>query len=106
MTLDVYAGLFGDDLDAVATRLNEAAAARDAAYLRTGTAGGEVVDLGNGEAQVVDLGFLTEPPEGIEPSTYALRDQVGYLRLPGLDGPDMRQCLSASLSVGGRGPTS
>jgi hypothetical protein len=30
MTLDVYAGLFGDDLDAVATRLDEAVAARDA----------------------------------------------------------------------------
>ena len=29
MTLDVYAGLFGDDLDAVAQRLDEAFAARD-----------------------------------------------------------------------------
>ncbi|MEV4493289.1 tyrosine-type recombinase/integrase [Micromonospora coxensis] len=29
MTLDVYAGLFGDDLDAVANRLDEAAGARD-----------------------------------------------------------------------------
>ncbi|MEE6261306.1 hypothetical protein [Plantactinospora sonchi] len=28
MTLDVYAGLFGDDLDAVANRLDEAVAAR------------------------------------------------------------------------------
>jgi integrase len=46
MTLDVYAGLFGDDLDAVATRLDEAFAARDADYLRTGTAGGAVVELG------------------------------------------------------------
>jgi integrase len=45
MTLDVYAGLFGDDLDAVATRLDEAVAARDADYLRTGSAGSEVVDL-------------------------------------------------------------
>ncbi|MGW3603300.1 tyrosine-type recombinase/integrase [Micromonospora sp. NPDC005161] len=46
MTLDVYAGLFGDDLDAVANRLDEAVAARGADYLRTGTAGGGVVDLG------------------------------------------------------------
>ncbi|MFJ6149960.1 tyrosine-type recombinase/integrase [Micromonospora profundi] len=46
MTLDVYAGLFGDDLDAVANRLDEAVAARDADYLRTGTVGGGVVDLG------------------------------------------------------------
>ena len=40
MTLDLYAGLFGDDPDAVATRLDEAVAARDADYLRTGTTGG------------------------------------------------------------------
>jgi integrase len=35
MTLDVYAGLFGDDLDAVADRLDEAAAVARADYLRT-----------------------------------------------------------------------
>ena len=29
MTLDVYAGLFGDDLDAVATRLDEAVIGRN-----------------------------------------------------------------------------
>ncbi|WP_141684652.1 hypothetical protein [Micromonospora sediminicola] len=29
--------------------------------------------LRNGEAQADDLGFRTEPPDGIEPSTYALR---------------------------------
>ena len=46
MTLDVCAGLFGDDLDAVATRLDEAFAARDADYLRTGTADRAVIDLG------------------------------------------------------------
>lgn len=46
MTLDVYAGLFGDDLDAVAHRLDEAVAARAADYLRTGTDDGTVVDLG------------------------------------------------------------
>ncbi|WP_246158314.1 tyrosine-type recombinase/integrase [Micromonospora palomenae] len=34
MTLDVYAGLFGDDLDAVANRLDEAIAARDKDYLK------------------------------------------------------------------------
>lgn len=38
MTLDVYAGLFGDDLDAVADRLDEAAARARADYLRTVTA--------------------------------------------------------------------
>jgi integrase len=35
MTLDVYAGLFGDDLDAVADRLDEAAARARADSLRT-----------------------------------------------------------------------
>ncbi len=45
MTLDVYAGLFGDDLDAVAHRLDEAVAARDKDYPRTAAAGGAVVDL-------------------------------------------------------------
>ena len=35
MTLDVYAGLFGDDLDAVADRLDAAAAAARADSLRT-----------------------------------------------------------------------
>ncbi len=35
MTLDVYAGLFNDDLDAVADRLDAAAAAARADYLRT-----------------------------------------------------------------------
>lgn len=46
MTLDVYAGLFGDDLDQVAHRLDEAFAARDADHSRTGAANGTVVDLG------------------------------------------------------------
>jgi hypothetical protein len=35
MTLDVYAGLFGDDLDAVADRLDEAAVRARADSLRT-----------------------------------------------------------------------
>jgi hypothetical protein len=46
MTLDVYAGLFGDDLDAVAHRLDEAFAARDKDYLRTATDISTVIDLG------------------------------------------------------------
>ena len=45
MTLDVYVGLFGDDLDAVAHRLDEAVAARGADYVRTGTDDRTVVDL-------------------------------------------------------------
>jgi hypothetical protein len=37
MTLDVYADLFGDDMDAVADRLDEAAAASRADSVRTAT---------------------------------------------------------------------
>jgi hypothetical protein len=37
MTLDVYAGLFGDDLDAVADRLDAAARRAAADFLRTST---------------------------------------------------------------------
>ena len=46
MTLDVYAGLFGDDLDAVAARLDEAVTGRDKDYSRTGWSDAQVVDLG------------------------------------------------------------
>ncbi|MDZ5445362.1 hypothetical protein U2F26_21945 [Micromonospora sp. 4G57] len=45
-TLDVYARLFGDDLDAVANRLDGAAAARDKDHLRTRPASGDVINLG------------------------------------------------------------
>lgn len=38
MTLDVYAGLFGDDLDAVADRLDELASGANADSVRTRTA--------------------------------------------------------------------
>jgi integrase len=50
MTLDVYAGLFGDDLDAVAERLDEAAANARADYLRTQAGIAGVVPLDAGEA--------------------------------------------------------
>jgi hypothetical protein len=46
MTLDVYAGLFGDEPDAVAHRLDEAVTARGADHLRTGTDAGTVADSG------------------------------------------------------------
>jgi integrase len=39
MTLDVYAGLFGDDLDAVADRLDELASGATADSVRTRAAG-------------------------------------------------------------------
>lgn len=46
---------------------------------RTGTVSGDIIDPEDGEAQAMirkmrsDLGFSFEPPDGIEPSTYALR---------------------------------
>jgi integrase len=52
MTLDVYAGLFNDDLDAVADRLDAAAAAARADYLRTAAPNDDVLpfDLGGRNA--------------------------------------------------------
>jgi integrase len=49
MTLDVYAGLFGDDLDAVAERLDQAAAKARADYLRTQGAAADVLPLDLGD---------------------------------------------------------
>ncbi|MEW2329655.1 hypothetical protein AB0880_17780 [Micromonospora chersina] len=46
MTMDVYAGLFGDDLNATANRLDKAVTARDADYLRTDTTDRGVTDRG------------------------------------------------------------
>ena len=45
VTLDVYAGLFGDDLDAVADRLDVAASAARADYMRTQAENGDVLWL-------------------------------------------------------------
>ncbi|WP_211754483.1 tyrosine-type recombinase/integrase [Nocardioides gansuensis] len=50
MTLDVYAGLFGDDLDAVADRLDRAAVRARADYLRTQAPNAEVLPFDLGEA--------------------------------------------------------
>lgn len=50
MTLDVYAGLFGDDLDAVADRLDEAASQARADYLRTRSTESDVLPIDFGDA--------------------------------------------------------
>jgi hypothetical protein len=67
MTLDVYSCLFGDDLGAVADRL-DAARAPLAPSVRHKAI---VIGLGSG-GQAADLENV-EPPRGIEPRTYALR---------------------------------
>ncbi|GAB3817542.1 hypothetical protein [Micromonospora zhanjiangensis] len=100
MRLDVYAGLIGDDLDAVATRLDEAVAARDADYCGPGWSVALLLISENDEAQVVDLGFCTEPPDGIEPSTYALRvDRCIVLGLASAGIPVPSPLLDASVPV-------
>lgn len=53
MTLDVYAGLFGDDLDAVAERLDAAAARARADYLRTPPPQPEVLPFAIGDTNGV-----------------------------------------------------
>ena len=51
MTLDVYAGLFGDDLDAVADSLDAAARRSGADILRTPPAAAPVVPLDSKRAK-------------------------------------------------------
>ena len=54
MTLDVYAGLFANDLDAVVERLVEAMIRRDADSMRTAGRGLTVLELGKGVQHAVD----------------------------------------------------
>jgi integrase len=61
MTLDVYAGLFGDDLDTVADLLDEAARRAAADSLRTRDATGRVLPFASGEGPRGDQGFPASP---------------------------------------------
>jgi hypothetical protein len=61
MTLDVYAGLFGDDLDAVADLLDEAARRAAADSLRTREGPGRVLPFASGEGTRRDLRFRASP---------------------------------------------
>ncbi len=69
MTLDVYSGLFDDDLDAVAERLSDAASFSHVPVMRPAATITSITERA--------LSALTcqfgEPPKGIEPLTYALR---------------------------------
>ena len=77
MTLDVYAGLFADDLDAVAERLDQAVMRRgpaaNADYLRTDGPETPARPLSRDRERGRDLRLMREPPIGVEPMTYALR---------------------------------
>ena len=61
MTLDVYAGLFGDDLDTVADLLDEAARRAAADSMRTREATGRVLPFASGEGTRRDQGFGESP---------------------------------------------
>ena len=61
MTLDVYAGLFGDDLDTVADLLDEAARRAAADSVRTREARGRVLPFASGEGTRRDQGFRESP---------------------------------------------
>lgn len=61
MTLDVYAGLFGDDLDAVADLLDEAARRASADSVRTREATGRVLPFASGEGIRPNQGFCASP---------------------------------------------
>jgi len=73
MTLDVYAGLFTDDLDSVAERLDAAAAQSRADSLRTA----DVLSLAEARtkkaSQGADLHKDVVGPVGLEPTTYGLK---------------------------------
>ena len=58
MTLDVYAGLFGDDLDAVANSLDAAARRSSADILRTTPAQAPVVPLRSKQAKPARPGLI------------------------------------------------
>ena len=82
MTLDVYAGLFADDLDAVADRLDRAFAKLNADHMRTkrrpDLSNQAALPLENPPEQATGLGLTpSEPPRGVEPRTYALRGCEG-----------------------------
>ena len=74
MTLDIYAGLFADNLDEVAERLNLAFTSLDSDQVRD--LGGWIT-MGNRSCPTANAGGLAggtrEPPWGFEPQTYALR---------------------------------
>jgi integrase len=65
MTLDVYSRIFDDDLDRVAEELDAHGVCTPCAFRKTTSPRTDI-------RSPVTCGFM-EPPEGIEPSTYALR---------------------------------
>ncbi len=71
MTLDVYAGLFADDLDEVA-RVLDAAYSESEAILRPNGPPAASPPSAGGAQQASDLRVNPVPPAGLEPATYGL----------------------------------
>ena len=71
MTLDVYAGLFGDDLDAVADRLDATGRAAAADQVRTTTARRTTMTAQPEFRYGPELRRCVVPPAGFEPATPA-----------------------------------
>ena len=73
MTLDVYTGLFAEDLDSVAERLDVAAAQSRADSLRTADVLTLAEDRSKRASQGADLRKRGVGPVGLEPTTYGLK---------------------------------
>jgi len=73
MTLDVYAGLFTDDMDAVAERLDAAVSQARADSLRTAEGLRLLPSVEETASQAADLGKRVVGPVGLEPTTYGLK---------------------------------
>ena len=67
MTLDVYAGLFPDNLDEVADRLDQASTNLNADQVRTIAARPAVTPLVERRRNAAARGRWVEPPRGFEP---------------------------------------
>ena len=69
MTLDVYAGLFGDDLDAVAVRLDAAVSDRNADQMRTVATDRTPPKQEFNPRRPLWLREMGQPPSGVERQT-------------------------------------
>ena len=76
MTLDVYAGLFPDNLDEVADRLDQASTNLNADQVRTTAARSAVTPLVERRRNAATRGRWVEPPRGFEPRTSALQESA------------------------------
>ena len=94
--LDVYSGLFGDDLEAVAERLDAAATARNVVRMWSQDQEGAMampLDPPEDHKTPGEGPGVVEPPIGVEPMTYALRE-------PSMRPPDLHLCSRSASDLG------